>query len=152
MDVERLKKLAGSSQMGGKGTMRRKKKAVHKTNMNDDKRLQATLKRLGVSNIPGIEEVNIIKDDEVISFSNPKVQASITANTYVISGSSQTKPLSQVLPEIISQLGPDAIKQLAKSFPGMTGNELGDIVEEEEDDDDVAPDLVENFEEVANKG
>ena len=37
--------------------MRRKKKAVHKANTMDDKRLQSTLKRLGVNNIPGIEEV-----------------------------------------------------------------------------------------------
>jgi nascent polypeptide-associated complex subunit beta len=52
---------------------RRKKKAVHKTTTTDDKRLQSTLKRLGVNTIPGIEEVNIVKDDSsVIHFSNPK--------------------------------------------------------------------------------
>ncbi len=51
----------------------RKKKAVHKTTSTDDKRLQNTLKRLGVNTIPGIEEVNIVKDDSsVIHFSNPK--------------------------------------------------------------------------------
>ena len=52
----------------------RKKKAVHKTTSTDDKRLQNTLKRLGVNVIPGIEEVNIIKDDGfAIYFTNPKV-------------------------------------------------------------------------------
>jgi NACalpha-BTF3-like transcription factor len=50
----------------------RKKKAVHKTTTTDDKRLQSTLKRLGVNTIPGIEEVNIFKDDTVIHFVNPK--------------------------------------------------------------------------------
>ena len=50
----------------------RKKKAVHKTNSTDDKRLQNTLKRLSVNTIPGIEEVNIFKDDSVIHFTNPK--------------------------------------------------------------------------------
>jgi hypothetical protein len=49
-----------------------KKKAVHKTTSTDDKRLQNTLKRLGVNTIPGIEEVNIFKDDTVIHFTNPK--------------------------------------------------------------------------------
>lgn len=53
-------------------TARRKKKAVHKTTTTDDKRLQNTLKRLGVNTIPGIEEVNIFKDDDVIHFTNPK--------------------------------------------------------------------------------
>ena len=67
---------------------------MHKSSGQDDKRLQNTLKRLGVNTIPGIEEVNIFKDDTVVHFTNPKVQASIAANTYVISGPSQTKSAS----------------------------------------------------------
>jgi len=53
----------------------RKKKAVHKTTTTDDKRLQSTLKRIGVNAIPAIEEVNIFKDDIVIQFLNPKGKA-----------------------------------------------------------------------------
>ncbi len=45
---------------------------MHKTTTTDDKRLQSTLKRLGVNTIPGIEEVNIFKDETVIHFVNPK--------------------------------------------------------------------------------
>lgn len=52
--------------------LHRKKKAVHKTTSTDDKRLQNTLKRLGVNTIPGIEEVNIFQGDDVINFTNPK--------------------------------------------------------------------------------
>ena len=126
----------------------RKKKAVHKTTTTDDKRLQNTLKRLGVNTIPGIEEVNIFQEDTVIHFSNPKgkgdlrdmllpthfsctVQASIAANTYVVSGTSQTKStwcqctvlghtatcctdLQELLPGIINQLGPDNLSHLQK--------------------------------------
>jgi nascent polypeptide-associated complex subunit beta len=94
MNVDKLKKMAGAVRTGGKGSMRRKKKAVHKTTTTDDKRLQSTLKRVGVNNIPGIEEVNIFKDDVVIQFQNPKVQASIGANTWVVSGTPQTKSKS----------------------------------------------------------
>ena len=95
-------KMANTVRTGGKGTVRRyvyltlfyfqfsirqclcplnlfvfyvifrKKKAVHKTNTTDDKKLQSTLKRVGVNSIPGIEEVNIFKDDVVIQFINPK--------------------------------------------------------------------------------
>ncbi len=50
----------------------RKKKAVHKTTSTDDKRLQNTLKRLGVNTIPGIEEVNIFLESDLINFTNPK--------------------------------------------------------------------------------
>ncbi|GJV39350.1 RNA-directed DNA polymerase, eukaryota [Tanacetum coccineum] len=48
----------------------RKKKVVHKTNTNDDERLQSTLKRIGVQAIPQIKEVNIFKDETVIQFLN----------------------------------------------------------------------------------
>ncbi|KAJ6867779.1 nascent polypeptide-associated complex subunit beta [Populus alba x Populus x berolinensis] len=66
MNREKLMKMAGSVRTGGKGTMRRKKKAVHKPSTTDDKKLQSTLKRIGVNTIPAIEEVNIFKDDLVI--------------------------------------------------------------------------------------
>lgn len=64
---------------------RRKKKAVHKTTSTDDKRLQNTLKRLGVNTIPGIEEVNIFQDETVIHFTNPKgARATICAGAAVV--------------------------------------------------------------------
>ena len=53
MDVEKLARMADSVRTGGKGSVRRKKKAIHKTTTTDDKRLQNTLKRLGVNTIPG---------------------------------------------------------------------------------------------------
>ena len=69
------RRFGGSQQSrtGGKGTIRRKKKAVHKTATSDDKKLGNTLKKLGVTNIPAIEEVNLFTSDgKVIHFSNPK--------------------------------------------------------------------------------
>ena len=139
--------------------MRRKKKAPHRTATTDDKRLQNTLKRLSVNTIPGIEEVNLFMDNNnVLHFSNPKghpssqshcldmyplscaaaVQASITANTYVVSGTAQTKStasvlygrncdvtalcvieLSDLLPEIITQMGPDSLASLKRMAEQM---------------------------------
>ena len=73
MNAEKLAKMAAQVRTGGKGSVRRKKKAIHKTTTTDDKRLQNTLKRLGVNNIPAIEEVNLFKDNgTVIHFNNPK--------------------------------------------------------------------------------
>lgn len=41
--------------------------------LTDDKKLTTTLKRIGVTNIPAIEEVNMFKNDgEVIHFVGPK--------------------------------------------------------------------------------
>uniref|UniRef100_A0A6U9QP08 Nascent polypeptide-associated complex subunit beta n=1 Tax=Picocystis salinarum TaxID=88271 RepID=A0A6U9QP08_9CHLO len=147
MDLEKLQKMAGAVRTGGKGSVRRKKKAVHKSSGNDDKKLQSALKRIGVSTIPGIEEVNIFKEEEVISFSNPKVQASLAANTFVVSGPSQTKSMAEVLPDFMSQLSPAELAQLKQMAQQMQTNKAGG---ESTGDDDV-PDLVEDFEQEAEK-
>uniref|UniRef100_UPI003753F0E4 nascent polypeptide-associated complex subunit family protein n=1 Tax=Salmonella sp. s54412 TaxID=3160128 RepID=UPI003753F0E4 len=105
MNPEKLARLQNQVRIGGKGTPRRKKKVVHKTATTDDRRLQNSLKKLSVNNIPGIEEVNMIKDDgNVIHFTNPKVQASLTANTFAIMGIGEMKPISEMLPGIYNQL------------------------------------------------
>ena len=124
----------------------RKKKALHKTTSTDDKRLTNTLKRLGVNVIPGIEEVNIFKDDDVVHFTNPKVQASIAANTYVVSGPNETKALADMMPAIMNQLGD--MTEALKTAGGDIEDADGD---DDDDDDDDIPDLVENFEEVSEK-
>ncbi|CAN6577700.1 hypothetical protein ACFX13_040296 [Malus domestica] len=154
MNREKLMKMAGAVRTGGKGSVRRKKKAVHKTTTTDDKRLQSTLKRIGVNAIPAIEEVNIFKDDVVIQFINPKVQASIAANTWVVSGSPQTKKLQDILPSIISHLGPDNLdnlKKLAEQFQKQAPGAGGATAQE--DDDDEVPELVagETFEAAAEE-
>ncbi|XP_059450310.1 nascent polypeptide-associated complex subunit beta-like [Corylus avellana] len=155
MNRERLMKMAGAVRTGGKGSMRRKKKAVHKATTTDDKRLQSTLKRVGVNTIPAIEEVNIFKDDAVIQFLNPKVQASIAANTWVVTGSPQTKKLQDLLPGLINQLGPDNLenlKKLAEQFQRQ--QPAGAQPKQEEEEDDEVPELVagETFETAAEDG
>merc|ERR1719463_343955 len=66
-----------------------------------------------MNNIPGIEEVNMIRDDgHVIHFNNPKVQASLAANTFAITGHAETKLVTEILPQIINQLGPDSLRHL----------------------------------------
>ena len=67
MNPEKLAKMAAQVRTGGKGSVRRKKKAIHKTTTTDDKRLQNTLKRLGVNNIPAIEEVNLFKVRQLLA-------------------------------------------------------------------------------------
>merc|ERR1719316_1953138 len=142
-----------SVRTGGKGTVRRKKRRQHKTTAADDKQLQAQLKRLQVNNIPGIEEVNMFKDDgSVIHFSAPKVQASIAANTYVVSGHAENKQLQELLPGIINQLGPDNLmnlRHIAESMGGAGAAGAGAGASGSADDD--VPDLDENFEEVSKQ-
>mmetsp|Transcript_19627 Transcript_19627/g.31362 ORF Transcript_19627/g.31362 Transcript_19627/m.31362 type:complete len:163 (+) Transcript_19627:64-552(+) len=133
---------------GGKGSQRRTKIAKHTSSGADDKQLQAQLKRLGVNAIPGIEEVNMFKEDGgVLHFSAPKVQASVQSNTYVITGAGENKRLEELLPGIINQLGPDNLqnlKRLAESFSASQGGAAAKGGEEED-----IPDIGENFEDVS---
>eukprot|EP00916_Digyalum_oweni_P004040 GHVL01007196.1.p1 GENE.GHVL01007196.1~~GHVL01007196.1.p1 ORF type:complete len:155 (+),score=34.05 GHVL01007196.1:26-490(+) len=143
---EKLKERFGDIQTGGKGTLRRKKRAVHKTSANDDKKMQNTLKRLGLTSIPGIEEVNLFSEDgTVIHFTNPKVQANISANMYVVSGVGESKRLEEMLPSIIVQLGPDNLPNLGKLEEALEKQQTQTAVIQEGDDEDV-PELVESFE------
>merc|ERR1712185_878951 len=145
----KLAKLQASVRTGGKGSVRRKKKVVQRTTTTDDKRLQNTLKRLGINSIPAIEEVNLFMENgEVIHFTNPKVQASIAANTYVIIGHAETKKLQDLFPGILNQVDKSvlpSLKKIAEEY-SQGGAEGGD---DDEDDDDEVPDLVESFEEAS---
>ncbi|KAI8805601.1 putative nascent polypeptide-associated complex subunit [Cladochytrium replicatum] len=115
MNPDKLAKLQQSVRIGGKGTPRRKVKKVHKASGSDDKKLQSTLKRLNVQPISQIEEVNMFRSDgQVIHFSAPKVHASIQANTFVIYGVGETKELTELVPGILNQLGPDSLNSLRK--------------------------------------
>lgn len=152
MNPEKLKHLQEQVRIGGKGTARRKKKVIHRSNTTDDKKLQSSLKKLGVNNIPGIEEVNMIRDDgNVIHFTNPKVQASLPANTFTIVGHTETKKISELLPTIVNQLDSEDLERLKKEMSSFaTKKEVdeegkpSDVMETELEDEEV-PTLVEDF-------
>merc|ERR1712050_168188 len=123
---DKLKARFEAVRTGGSGTARRKKLKKHASHAADEKQLQAQLKRLGVNNIPGVEEVNMFKEDgTVIHFATPKVQASVSSNTFVVSGHGENKRLEELLPGIISQLGPDNLanlKRIADTFAAQNEN------------------------------
>lgn len=80
------------------------------------------------------------------------VHASVPANTFAIYGNGEDKELTELVPGILNQLGPDSLaslRKLAESYQSMQKEkgEDGDKKEDDDDDDDI-PDLVagENFE------
>jgi len=139
---ERLKKLGATARIGGKGTPRRKVKRAPARSSGDDKKLQAALKKLNVQPIQSIEEVNMFKSDgNVIHFAAPKVHAAVPANTFAIYGAGEDKELTELVPGILNQLGPDSLaslRRLAESYQSLQRTEGG----EKEADDDEIPDLV----------
>merc|ERR1712045_942883 len=156
MNQEKLKAMQESVRIGGKGTARRKKKVTHRTAATDDKKLQSSLKKLSVNNIPGIEEVNMMKNDgSVIHFNNPKVQASLAANIFAVTGHGENKQITELLPGILNQLGAESLTHLKKLASNVTGGGAGSGLDgsgvggDDDNDDDDVPDLVENFDEVS---
>jgi nascent polypeptide-associated complex subunit beta len=143
----RLEKIAKKASPSGRIPRRSApKRATQHT--GDDKKLQAALKKLNVQPIQAIEEVNMFKSDgNVIHFAAPKVHAAVPSNTFAIYGNGEEKELTELVPGILNQLGPDSLaslRKLAESYQSMQ-KESG---KEEEDDDEDIPELVEgeNFE------
>ncbi|CAK7271517.1 Nascent polypeptide-associated complex subunit beta [Sporothrix epigloea] len=146
---ERLKKLGAVSRIGGKGTPRRKVKRAPPRSAADDKKLQASLKKLNVQPITQIEEVNMFKSDgNVIHFAAPKVHASVPSNTFAIYGNGEDKELTELVPGILNQLGPDSLaslRKLAESYQSLQKADeqaKKDGLAPEAEDDDAIPDLV----------
>ena len=170
-----------------------RRKVVRKTKPSaaqDDKKLQAALKKLNVQPITGVEEVNMFREDgNVLHFTAPKgtssclisfqihhrlhtssstltcsvvrrsfgvliscfyfctVHAAVPANTFAIYGAGHVKELTELVPGILNQLGPDSLaslRKLAESYQAIQQGQQRPAAGAENDDDDV-PDLVENF-------
>merc|ERR1719495_2110045 len=87
----------------------------------------------------------MIKDDgSVIHFNNPKVQASLNANTFAVSGHAENKQITEMLPGILSHLGAEGFNQLKRLASSVNPGAVS-AAGIDEDDDDV-PELVEDFE------
>merc|ERR1711879_504857 len=94
------------------GARRKKKVTQSKNQVSDDKKIQQTLKKFSCSNLPGIDEVNMFKEDgNVIHFKNPKVTASPTSNTFTVAGHNEVKKITEI-PGVLNQLGLEGLQGL----------------------------------------
>ncbi|XP_063524944.1 transcription factor BTF3-like [Pongo pygmaeus] len=144
MNQEKLAKLQTKVPTGGTAHRR---KVVNRTATADDKKRQFSLKKLEIS---GIEEVNMFTNQvTVIHFNNPKVQASLAVNTFTITGYTETKQLTEMLPRILNQLGAGSLTSLRRLAEALSKQSVGGKapLTTGEDDDDEVPDLVENLDE-----
>ena len=137
-------RFGDNTRMGGKGTMRRKAKVQHKNTSVDDKKLTSSIKKLGIQPMQAIEEANFFRDDNtVMHFENPKVQANIKDNFFVVSGPSEIKTIKDLMPGILTQLGPGSAKIL---------QDLLKEAKEKAPEEEEVPELVDqNFEDIANQ-
>lgn len=77
------------------------------------------------------------------------VHAAVSANTFAIYGTGHEKELTELVPGILNQLGPDSLaslRKLAESYQAIQQQRpAGGTGTVAEDDDDDVPDLVANF-------
>jgi nascent polypeptide-associated complex subunit beta len=73
----------------------------------------------------------------------------VSANTFAIYGAGHVKELTELVPGILNQLGPDSLaslRKLAESYQAIQqGQQRPAAGDDAENDDDDVPDLVENF-------
>lgn len=94
------------------------------------------------------------------------VHSALSSNTTAIYGTGQTKDLTELVPGILNQLGPDSLAQLrklAESYSNMTSRNAaanaakeragagGEGEKDVDGDEEDIPDLVDNFEEAEEK-
>ncbi|XP_036011537.1 transcription factor BTF3-like [Mus musculus] len=86
----------------------------------------------------------------VIHFNNPKVQTSLAANTFRITGHAETKQLTAMLPSILNQLGADGVSSLRRpneALPKQPMDAKAPLAPGEEEEE--VSDLMENFDETS---
>lgn len=84
MDLEKIKRLQAQASAAKKGSsVHRKPVRAAAAGSGDDKKLSASLKKLGVQPIAGLEEVNMFQEDgTVLHFSAPKGQSLLQRTTF----------------------------------------------------------------------
>eukprot|EP00771_Trimastix_marina_P000161 gnl/Trimastix_PCT/117.p1 GENE.gnl/Trimastix_PCT/117~~gnl/Trimastix_PCT/117.p1 ORF type:complete len:145 (-),score=28.38 gnl/Trimastix_PCT/117:129-563(-) len=123
-----------TAQIGGEGKPPRKGRSVRQTHGSDERRIAATLKSCGASQIP-IDQVDLWKDSgEVIQFKAPKVQANLNANMLCVSGTASHKTPEDILEELkrLQQQIPLAATQ-KESAPAASTEDMPELIGSFED-------------------
>eukprot|EP01128_Nolandella_sp_AFSM9_P010129 TRINITY_DN6956_c0_g1_i1.p1 TRINITY_DN6956_c0_g1~~TRINITY_DN6956_c0_g1_i1.p1 ORF type:complete len:178 (+),score=51.21 TRINITY_DN6956_c0_g1_i1:61-534(+) len=142
--LARMQAAGAQRRLGGKGSMRRKKKVVRKNQAaSNDMKIQQTVRKFGGNPIDRASEVAFYKEDDTVQvFKNARLTAAVNANTFLVSGNSEVVKGEDYQ---ASQLTPEQIQQILSQAGGL--KDLG------VNDDDM-PELVDselNFEETANE-
>jgi len=128
--VKELNEAALSVRIGGKGSMRRKKKVIPKS--QDEAKIQTVLKKISSKEIDDVEEANFfMEDNSILNFKKPKIVAQVNSNTVAVFGTPVKKELRELFPDILSQMGPEDAQFLGnlQGNKEETGKKQDDIPE-----------------------
>ena len=93
--IEARKKMEekfGNLKLGGKGSQKKKKLVVHKSQQVQDKRITALAKKSGARNLGEVAEINVFKDDNtILNFKKPKIEYSHKEKISFVTGIPENK-------------------------------------------------------------
>ena len=143
-------KFGDNTQIGGKGTQRRKHQVKHRGGKVEvDKKIEAVAKKAQSRKLNEITEINIFKDDNtVIQFKKPTLEYSFKEKVSFVSGVHETKNLKDVFTSLIKQLGPkqfSVMKDFSEALKSKDKDKAKDKIDE-------TPELVEDFSAFAKDG
>ncbi|KAL7666866.1 Nascent polypeptide-associated complex subunit beta [[Candida] zeylanoides] len=151
VDPEKLAKLQKSQLKKVGGSRVKVKKNVQSE--QDDTKLLAALQKLNAQKIDGIEEANFFREDgKVLHFNRVGVQSAASANTFAFTGYPQQKEVTELIPQILPQLGSEnleILRQLAEQLQAgkapvdasigsnAGGEDIPNLIEGEQFDEEV---------------
>ena len=103
-----------SSQLGGKGTVRRKVKRHSQPGQNQKKQIGEIMKKMGSTEIKQNASVKLYKDNgKVLTSTDPTVYYAQTGHVFSIGGGKWVeKNANELIPEALEGLGPESLAQL----------------------------------------
>ncbi|CCH57834.1 hypothetical protein TBLA_0A00340 [Henningerozyma blattae CBS 6284] len=141
--LAKLQKMSANNKVGGRRKFTKKPSSSSSSN-KDDTKLVAEMAKMNAVTVDNVAEANFFKDDgNVIHFNRVGVQTAEKFNTSVFYGAPQTKPLQQMFPQILSQMGPEALQALTQLASQLEKNDAAKKAGSEEKADEAIPELVE---------
>lgn len=148
-DPEKLAKLQKSAPKKVGGSRVKAKKNVKSD--GDDTKLFEALQKVKATKIDNIEEANFFREDgKVLHFPRVGVTGAIASNTFAFTGYPQEKDVTQLIPQILPQLGAENLEilrklaeqiqagktpeELAASMPDGVDEDIPDLTNEKFDD------------------
>ncbi|KAK6197558.1 nascent polypeptide-associated complex subunit beta [Scheffersomyces amazonensis] len=149
VDPEKLAKLQKATAKKVGGSRVKAKKVVKE---QDDTKLIEALGKLKATKVEGVEEANFFREDgKVLHFNRVGVQGAAAHNTFAFTGYPQEKNVTDLIPQILPQLGAEnleILRQLAEQLQaGKTpadlqaqaaaagGEDIPDLIEGQNFDD-----------------
>ena len=91
---------------GGKGSWRRKTKKVSKNGNQEGEKLWMACARQGCREFGPLDTASIILKDatDALAFKQPELAFNMHANTYVLKGTPEQKPIAEVFSDLLSSM------------------------------------------------